>query len=116
MCFLSPTSDPSQTMTSTIYAPPTPVTPVPKPVVPVQPVVPQDGYQVPVGPAGGPMQVAAKDPANALVGMPVTGGTPPVRAAKKAIGKADDRRKELAAKKPGADNKRAGTGLNINKG
>ena len=116
MCFLSPTSDPSQTMTSTIYAPPTvPVKP-PTPVVPVQPVVPQDGVQIPPEGPEGAAAAVTKNPANALVGMPVTAGTPPVRAAEKAIGKANDRRKELAAKKPGADNKRAGTGLNINKG
>ena len=104
MCFLSPTSDPTQTMTSTIYAPPkqvTPVTPVTPgiPVTPGTPVIQPVVDPKPIDPPGHPTNPVVVDPGNDI----------------KKPSPEDNARKGLAMKK-GDKNKRGDTGLNIKKG
>lgn len=106
MCFLSPTSDPTQNMTSTIYAPP-------KTVTPVTPVTPAVGTAVPAAVAG-----VTGQPVIQPIGKPTVPTTPQVSDPGKDIKKPspeDNARKGLAMKK-GDKNKRGDTGLNIKKG
>ena len=101
MCFLSPTSDPTQTMTSTIYAPP-------KPVTPVTPVTTAVGATVPA---------VTGQPVIQPIGTPKVSTTPQVSDPGKDIRepKAEDSARKGLAMKKGDRNKRGDTGLNIKK-
>ena len=108
MCFLSPTSDPTQNMTSTIYAPPTTA----KAVTPVTPVTPAVGTAVPAAVAG-----VTGQPVIQPIGTPKVSTTPQVSDPGKDIRepKAEDSARKGLAMKKGDRNKRGDTGLNIKK-